>query len=141
MSVIDHTLTLVSDLLDGREHDRHSIAGRVGVKLAAADRYIRHIKKKVRGIQAIRRGRMLVLRLESARPRRDIVEHHLGLLPCPHCGGRAEPKQSQLRSGWVFWVQCKKCKATVAFRRTEAAALKAWNRRWAPRTGLEEVGT
>ncbi len=48
-----------------------------------------------------------------------------GLLPCPHCGGRAGLWQAY--TGW-WCVQCDKCGAsTMKFDKDEA--VKRWNRR------------
>lgn len=56
MSTIERTLGAVADLLNGMEHDRRSLAGRLGIELAAADRYLRALSK-MSGMKVIRRGR------------------------------------------------------------------------------------
>lgn len=51
------------------------------------------------------------------------------LKPCPFCGERAE---TYGRSGFVR-VWCLGCQARSSWGRTEALAIKAWNRRATPR--------
>jgi hypothetical protein len=128
MSVIAHTLTIVNDLLDGREHDRHSIAERIGVELAAADRYIRKfMKMKIHGVKIMRRGRLPVLKFVG-RPAGQEIGNDDGLLPCPHCGSEAAIMTVH---GW-YGVRCKKCPAQMLRRPTKSVVRKAWNRRWLP---------
>ena len=48
-----------------------------------------------------------------------------GLLPCPHCGGRAGLYQTY-ESSWC--VQCDKCGATT-LKGTEEEVVERWNKR------------
>lgn len=58
-----------------------------------------------------------------------------GLLPCPHCGGRAGLWQDYT-SWWC--VQCDKCGATTMHTDKEDA-VKRWNRRINEHTNTHEV--
>lgn len=49
-----------------------------------------------------------------------------GLLPCPHCGGKAGVYEDY--TGW-WLVQCDKCGASTMKKGTAEECVEAWNRR------------
>lgn len=61
--VIQRTSSILADLVGGQVHDRHTIADRFGIAVAAADRYIRNLQR-VPGVVAIREGRRLAVRFD-----------------------------------------------------------------------------
>lgn len=68
--VISRTAELMVDLLRGRVHDRHTISVALDVAVAAADRYLRELRR-VPGVVASRDGRRLTIRFdvsEAVRP-------------------------------------------------------------------------
>jgi predicted DNA-binding transcriptional regulator YafY len=56
--VISRTLEIVRDLMSGAVHDRHSLANAFDLTVAAADRYIRELRR-VPGVEVFRDGRSL----------------------------------------------------------------------------------
>jgi predicted DNA-binding transcriptional regulator YafY len=64
-SVRRHFL-LVADLLRGRSHDRHSLAKRLGVRLAMADRLMKTAVECLPGVSEAREGRHRLIRLDRA---------------------------------------------------------------------------
>jgi len=52
-----------------------------------------------------------------------------GLLPCPHCGGRAGTYED-----WAGWwqAQCDECGATTLKKKTEEECVESWNHRVPP---------
>jgi predicted DNA-binding transcriptional regulator YafY len=68
--VILRLTVILGDLLGGVVHDRHTIANKLGVALAAGDRYIRHLVN-VPGVVASHEGRRLTIRFDfgEAAPR------------------------------------------------------------------------
>src|SRR4051812_43858740 len=61
--VIQRTSSILADLVAGQVHDRHTIAKRFDIAVAAADRYIRHLQQ-VPGVVAVREGRRLAVRFD-----------------------------------------------------------------------------
>jgi predicted DNA-binding transcriptional regulator YafY len=61
--VIQRTSAVLADLMAGTVHDRHTIAERFGVAVAAADRYIRQLQR-VPGVVQFREGRRLAIKFE-----------------------------------------------------------------------------
>jgi predicted DNA-binding transcriptional regulator YafY len=61
--VISKTSEVISDLIRGKIHDRNTIANRLGIAVAAADRYIRHLQG-VPGVVPDRQGRRLAIRFD-----------------------------------------------------------------------------
>ncbi len=61
--VIFNTSVLLAEVIGGTIHDRHTIANRLRIKVAAADRYIRHLQR-VPGVVPDRRGRKLAIRFD-----------------------------------------------------------------------------
>ncbi len=61
--VIQRTSGILADLIVGKIHDRHTIADRFGVAVAAADRYIRQLQQ-VPGVVPVREGRRLAVRFD-----------------------------------------------------------------------------
>jgi Lar family restriction alleviation protein len=53
------------------------------------------------------------------------------LKPCPFCGGKAQFMASVIATG-DYYVTCTNCDATTAYARTQAGAVRAWNRRTDP---------
>lgn len=51
------------------------------------------------------------------------------LLPCPFCGGEAEPFNPFGETDGTWTVLCGECAASVGFEQTEAEAIAAWNAR------------
>lgn len=62
-SRLNRTVQLIEDLLQGKEHDRRSVATKLGLKLAAADRQLVAISR-LRGVVSERRGRNNVFRFD-----------------------------------------------------------------------------
>jgi predicted DNA-binding transcriptional regulator YafY len=58
-------LALCADLLSGREHDRHSLATRLGVRPAMADRLIRAALEQLPGVSERRDGKQRKIRMEA----------------------------------------------------------------------------
>jgi excisionase family DNA binding protein len=58
--IIARTSAVLADLVNGRSHDRHSLADRFEITVASADRYIRHLQV-VPGVVPIREGRKLAI--------------------------------------------------------------------------------
>jgi predicted DNA-binding transcriptional regulator YafY len=63
---IDRHLLLVADLLRGVTHDRHSLAKRLGVRAAMADRLIKAALRSLPAVTEHREGRRRLIRLEVA---------------------------------------------------------------------------
>jgi predicted DNA-binding transcriptional regulator YafY len=61
--VIQRTSSILAELVAGQVHDRHTIAERFDIAVAAADRYIRHLQR-VPGIVVVREGRRLAIRFD-----------------------------------------------------------------------------
>jgi len=61
---IGKTCAILADVLAGRELDRHDLAARHGVRVAAADRYIAAMSS-VPGVETTRKGRRLILRRQA----------------------------------------------------------------------------
>jgi predicted DNA-binding transcriptional regulator YafY len=61
--VIQRTSSILAELIAGRIHDRHTIADRFDIAVAAADRYLRHLQL-VPGVVAVREGRRLAVRFD-----------------------------------------------------------------------------
>lgn len=51
------------------------------------------------------------------------------LLPCPFCGGEAEPFNPFDNADGTWCVLCSECAAATGFEQTEAEAIAAWNAR------------
>ena len=49
------------------------------------------------------------------------------LEPCPYCGGEAELLGNEAIR--IFHIQCKKCRKSSGFFRTDEQAITAWNTR------------
>jgi len=64
-SIARHLL-LVADLLRGQEHDRHSLAERLGVKPAMADRLIKAALKQLPGVVERKVGKQRKIRIDLA---------------------------------------------------------------------------
>jgi predicted DNA-binding transcriptional regulator YafY len=62
---ITRHLTLCADLLSGREHDRQSLAARLGVRPAMADRLIRAAIEHLPGVSERRDGKQRKIRMEA----------------------------------------------------------------------------
>ena len=62
------------------------------------------------------------------------VPDESGLLPCPHCGGRAE---YWTKDHFFHFVNCRKCPAETSCQSRKEDAIKAWNRR-ATKGGAEQ---
>ena len=62
-SRLNRTVQLIGDLLQGKEHDRRSVATRLGLELAAADRQLAAIEG-LPGVVSERRGRTRVFRFD-----------------------------------------------------------------------------
>jgi hypothetical protein len=65
-SSITRHLLLAADLLRGREHDRHSLAARLGVRPAMADRLINAAVEQLPGIVERRDGKQRKIRMDLA---------------------------------------------------------------------------
>jgi hypothetical protein len=57
---------LVADLLSGRSHDRHSLAKRLGIRPAMADRLMKAAAETLPGVREERQGRQRILRMDVA---------------------------------------------------------------------------
>ena len=57
---------------------------------------------------------------------------NVALLPCPHCGGRADCDREPWPNSKIFSIWCSECKAGIDQSVTDANLLEAWNRRAAP---------
>lgn len=79
MGTVDKACSMLAGLIRGAEHDRQTIAQTWGVGLAAADRYVRALRR-VPGVQALRIGRRLVLRWSHNDARRAPA-HLRSMLP------------------------------------------------------------
>lgn len=51
------------------------------------------------------------------------------LLPCPFCGGEAEPFNPFDNADGTWCVLCSECASATGFEQTEAEAIAAWNAR------------
>lgn len=51
------------------------------------------------------------------------------LLPCPFCGGEAEPFNPFDNADGTWCVLCSECASATGFEQTEAEAIAAWNTR------------
>ena len=49
------------------------------------------------------------------------------LLPCPFCGGEAEPFNPFDNADGTWCVLCSECAAATGFEQTEAEAIATWN--------------
>jgi hypothetical protein len=56
MGTIETTCAIMTTLMQGRVHDRKSLARDFGITVASADRYLRHLLL-VPGVHRIKRGR------------------------------------------------------------------------------------
>jgi predicted DNA-binding transcriptional regulator YafY len=63
---VDRHLTMIADLLAGREHDRQSLSDRLGVRPAMADRLIRAAVKNLPGVSERRDGKTRKVRMDLA---------------------------------------------------------------------------
>jgi hypothetical protein len=63
---VEATLVVLADLLNGKEHDRRSIAERVDVAPAAADRQMLRLVRHVPGVVREKRGKHSVIRFHRA---------------------------------------------------------------------------
>jgi predicted DNA-binding transcriptional regulator YafY len=64
VSIARH-LTLCADLLSGREHDRQTLAARLGVRPAMADRLIRAAIAELPGVSERRHGKQRKIRMDA----------------------------------------------------------------------------
>lgn len=65
-SMLSRTLNVLRDLMEGREHDRNSVARKSEVRLAGADREIKALLSYVPGVLAERRGRRRVIKFDHS---------------------------------------------------------------------------
>jgi Lar family restriction alleviation protein len=50
--------------------------------------------------------------------------------PCPFCGGKAELQDILENWGYIkFYVQCKACRSSGRYYRTEETAIRKWNQK------------